>query len=70
MTAVAALVNLLANLLLTVACVGLVCVAWSAACECFERAARRRCCTGTPSTHWLADRCDECGRRHPSRRTA
>ena len=29
----------------------------------------RRCCTGTPSTHWLADRCDECGRRH-HRRTA
>ena len=45
--------------------------AWHAACFFVERAARRRCCTGTPSTHWLADRCEGCGRRHhPSRRSA
>ena len=43
---------------------------WVLACDLSERAARRRCCTGTPSTHWLADRCDNCGRRHPHKRIA
>ena len=45
---------------------------WTGLFWLLERAARRRCCTGTPSTHWLADRCEDCGRRrhHPSRRSA
>ena len=43
---------------------------WVLACDLSERAARRRCCTGEPSTNWLADRCDECGRRHHTRRAS